>query len=161
MSRPRGMMTKDHAKSRDRDVNFVPYADNAVSRKRCDRRIPRLCGTTTKDHSKFCSRDVNFVPCADNAVAQKRCAKEARARCFARQQDEWENKLVRRLVLATSASLISFALLLQHSDFLLLLSILGSRDLRLKGLSFWPLTPGMIRTKIKRARVRRTRGECL
>ena len=58
------------------------------------------------NHAKSRGWDVNFVPCADNAVARKRCAQEARARCFARQQDEWENKLIGRLVLTTSASLI-------------------------------------------------------
>ena len=60
----------------------------------------------TKDNAKSQGWDVNFVPCADNAVAQKRCAKEARARCFARQRDKWENKLIGRLVLDTSASLM-------------------------------------------------------
>ena len=60
----------------------------------------------TKDNAKSQGWDVNFVPCADNAVARKRCAQEARARCFARQQDKWENKLIGRLVLATSTSLI-------------------------------------------------------
>ena len=162
---PRGTRTKDHAKSRGGDVDFVPCADDAAARKRCDRRMPRPWGTTTKDHAKSRGWYVNFVPCADNAVARKRCAQEARARCFARQKDEWENKLIGRLVLATSASLFFLLFSFDAQVFSCFLAFSATvalrRDLRLKGLSFWPFARGMTRAKIKRAHVRRTSGECL